>query len=124
MLINICRLLLPAIIPSWRFFDTIAPSPRIEYSISADNWLSFCPSPQSLSLPHSVKRLFWNVEWNDYLFMISCAERLMQNQTKHSEQEIVNRIRKYHPSAKNIQFRLRFLTRDENHITYISDIHS
>ena len=28
---QIIRLLLPALIPSWRFFDVVAPSPRIEF---------------------------------------------------------------------------------------------
>ena len=32
---NALRLLLPALIPSWRFFDVIAPSPRIEYALGA-----------------------------------------------------------------------------------------
>ena len=27
------KLLLPALIPSWRFFSTIAPSPRIEFAL-------------------------------------------------------------------------------------------
>lgn len=30
--LNSFRLLLPAIVPSWRFFDEIAPSPRVEYA--------------------------------------------------------------------------------------------
>lgn len=26
------KLLLPALIPSWNFFDVIAPAPRVEYA--------------------------------------------------------------------------------------------
>ena len=29
------RYVLPALIPSWRFFDYIAPSPRIEFAVVA-----------------------------------------------------------------------------------------
>ena len=44
------KLLLPALIPSWRFFDTIAPSPRIEYALlhdphAAAAWREFRPRP-------------------------------------------------------------------------------
>jgi hypothetical protein len=43
------KLLLPALIPSWRFFDTIAPSPRIEFTLlktaqdASGAWREFRP---------------------------------------------------------------------------------
>jgi hypothetical protein len=91
-------LLLPALIPSWRFFDVIAPSPRIEYTLlsspteTANDWREFRPRPQRVSLPAMLGRLFWNARWNETLFLVSCAERLMQQPTAHSEDEIVRRI--------------------------------
>ena len=33
IMLQTLKLLLPALIPSWRFFDTIAPSPRIEFTL-------------------------------------------------------------------------------------------
>jgi len=34
-------------------------------------------------------RMFWNPSWNESLFLVSCAERLLQNPTPHSEDEIM-----------------------------------
>ncbi|VAW81670.1 hypothetical protein MNBD_GAMMA12-727 [hydrothermal vent metagenome] len=37
-------------------------------------------------------RMFWNPAWNESLFLVSCAERLVETPTVHSEQEIMKRI--------------------------------
>jgi len=123
MILNTIKLLLPAIVPSWRFFDWIAPSPRVEFKTGDDEWTKFQLRPQSLTPLQSVKRLFWNPIWNDYLFVMSCAERLMQNPTAHSEHQIITHIKKYHDVKQMLQFRLIFITRDNQQETYISDIH-
>ena len=92
------KLLVPALIPSWRFFDTIAPSPRIKFScVTAANetvgdWQAFRPRPQSLSWGTVLRRLFWNPRWNETLFLTSCAERLLDNPSEHSVTEISTRI--------------------------------
>ncbi len=36
--------------------------------------------------------MFWNPEGNESLFLVSCAERIMENYTPHSENEILKRI--------------------------------
>lgn len=92
------KLLLPALIPSWNFFDVIAPSPRIEYALlaspadAAGQWREFRPRPARLSLAAMLGRLFWNPRWNETLFLVSCAERLVEQPTAHSEDEIFRRI--------------------------------
>ena len=43
---NPFKLLLPALIPSWSFFDVIAPSPRIEYALLRSCLLYTSPSPR------------------------------------------------------------------------------
>eukprot|EP01041_Mallomonas_annulata_P029338 gene29338-51316_t len=92
------RLLLPALIPSWNFFDVIAPSPRIEYALGAlpaaplDAWREFRPRPAHLPLWRMLARLLWNRHWNETLFLVSCAERLVDQPTAHSEDEIFRRI--------------------------------
>lgn len=131
------KLLLPALIPSWRFFDTIAPSPRIEFALlrtmddAPCKWQEFRPLPAFLTITEILKRLFWNPRWNESLFLVSCAERLMQNPTDHSSKEIISRIKaECHRTSMDVtatpyfQFRLVFLTRHGNrirkHVTYIS----
>jgi hypothetical protein len=92
------KLLLPALIPSWNFFDVIAPSPRVEYARlrsigdAQGEWREFRPRPARLSPQEMLKRLFWNPRWNESLFLVSCAERLTDVATAHSEDEIFKRI--------------------------------
>lgn len=92
------KLMLPALIPSWNFFDVIAPSPRIEYALltsptdASGVWREFRPRPDRLSLPAMLGRLFWNPRWNETLFLVSCAERLVEQLTAHGEDEIFRRI--------------------------------
>ena len=133
------RLILPALIPSWRFFDVIKPSPRIEYTLLAapdtdpTDWVEFRPRPPSLSARDYIKRLFYNADWNENLFLVSCAERLIETPTRHSVMEIRSRIEKsirchrdgYERSAY-LQFRLVFLYRTggevEKQVAYCSDV--
>ena len=134
------KLLLPALIPSWRFFDTIAPSPRIEFTLlsaaqdASGRWQEFRPRPARLSISNMLKHLFWNPRWNESLFLVSCAERLMASPTEHSSQEILTRIeaelqrKSIDVSATPyLQFRLVFLSREgsqlQRQITFISPIH-
>ena len=96
LFLNTLKLLLPALIPSWNFFDVIAPSPRIEYTLlnsqneSVTDWQEFRPRPEQLSFIQLLFRLLLNPRWNETLFMVSCAERILQNPTEyqHSENEI------------------------------------
>lgn len=117
-------LLLPALIPSWRFFDYIAPSPRIQYLLldaqgqPVTEWQAFRPRPMRVSTLQMLGRLFWNPQWNETLFMVSCAERIMEHHTPHSEDQILARIaadwRSGHlldGDAVAVQFRLVFVHR-------------
>jgi hypothetical protein len=136
------KLLLPALLPSWNFFDIIAPSPRIQYALlespdaCAEQWQEFRPRPAHLSLAAMLGRLLWNPRWNESLFMMSCAERIYEHYTPHSETEILQRIRaellrdKVNPlppdASSYLQFRLVFISRANNrwieHIEYESRI--
>lgn len=142
-MLNTLKLLLPVLIPSWRFFDVIAPSPRIEFrqltSLASEepdkthHWQEFRPRPAQLSIFSMLKRMFWNASWNESLFLVSCAERLMANPSQHSYQEIAKRIKLELQSGgvditatPFMQFRLVFLSKDNQelsrHITYLSKI--
>jgi len=134
------KLLLPVIIPSWRFFDTIAPSPRIEFALLKtvqdipDRWQEFCPRPAHLPISSMLKRLFWNPHWNEALFLVSCAERLMENGADYSVKEIVKRIKTgVEKRGVNsmvtpyLQFRLVFVSREgeqlQKYITFTSPVY-
>lgn len=138
--LNVLKLLLPALIPSWNFFDIITASPRVQYTLlknkddKAKQWTEFRPRPQKLSIQQNLLRLFYNANWNESLFLVSCAERIMLNasaqQVSHSENEILHRIsREIQQNEKAtatayLQFRLLYISRQENElieeITYLS----
>lgn len=120
------KLLLPALIPSWNFFDVIADSPRVEYTLlaapdAADGpWREFRPRPARVPLSVMIGRLFWNAQWNETLFVISCAERLMEAPTEHSQNEIFRRIAAdlaEPPEAPWLRFRIALVSEGEGAIT-------
>jgi hypothetical protein len=118
-------LILPVVIPSWRFFKTVEPSPRVQWALfSADNmvindWQEFRPRPQNITPFQMLKRLFWNPEWNETLFVLSCAERIAETPSAHSIHEIRKRILSHIKKlptqnvAQTMQFRLIFIYEDE-----------
>ena len=121
------QLILPALIPSWNFFDVIAPSPRIEYAFCnakgklKTGWQAFRPRPQALSTMDMLRRLIWNPHWNETLFLNSCAERLSQGITPdHSVREILTRMKRdLSPNTKesHFKFRLVFVHREDDDIS-------
>lgn len=141
-------LILPVLIPSWRFFKAIEPSPRVEWALrpkgdsaagdnaAGDNaavvWHPFRPRPLKVTPLQMVTRLFWNPDWNDALFVVSCAERILQEPTDHSITEITRRIQQdiaqmpMDVSADLLQFRLVFVHREGTdlvrEIVFLSDL--
>ena len=69
------RLLGPVLVPSWRFFDVVGPSPRIEYGfqLAADVapacWHRLEFAPPAVSLTQMLLRLFFNAQRNDMLYL-------------------------------------------------------
>ena len=120
MLLN---LVLPVVFPSWRFFSSIGPSPRIEIGFvndhiaEPDNWLPFRPLPQKISFIPRVWRLLHNPRWNEGLYINSCAEYLFKGASVFYEQEIGMRLicavaSGERPSGENVKglvYRIRAL---------------
>lgn len=133
-------LLVPALIPSWRFFSGVGPSPRIElarYAVPdepAPNWTEFQPRPRHVTLRDMARRLIYNPGWNEQLFLVSCAERLMERPTVHSVEEIRARmaatLRGHQDDLRSLpfwQFRVVFICRRgnqfEREIGFVSDVY-
>jgi len=142
-ILHVLELLLPALIPSWNFFDVIVPSPRIQYAVlnlesdRALEWKVFRPRPQRVSFLMMLQRMLWNPDRNEALFLVSCAERLIEYPTRHSEREISSRIRFELKSTSfkeiirnktHFKFRVVFIRRERNElkeeIAYISSNYS
>jgi len=142
-ILNTLKLLIPALIPSWHFFDIITASPRIQYALLKDkdeaaiSWTEFRARPPSVSVWQTLSRLFYNAKWNESLFLVSCAERIMLNassqQVAHSEDEILHRISNElllndnTNNATYLQFRLLYVKREEKElveeVSYLSRKH-
>ena len=137
------KLLLPALIPSWNFFDVIAPSPRIQFALlnkeddTSHVWHEFRPRPVYISFIQMLKRMLWNPTWNESLYMVSCSERIIDKYTPHSEDEILKRIIKELKNtsensllvnATHLQFRLIVIQRKDDQLheelTFLSRIQS
>jgi hypothetical protein len=118
-------LILPVLIPSWRFFKAIEPSPRVQWALLCDcevapiTWHEFRPRPSAVTPLQMALRLFWNPDWNDALFVVSCAERIQQQPNVHSINEIMRRIqldigkKRIDATDRLLQFRLIFVHREE-----------
>ncbi|MCE7797700.1 hypothetical protein LWE61_14210 [Sphingobium sufflavum] len=99
------RLLLPALMPSWRFFDAVTASPRVDYALlaapgeEAGPWREFRPRPAVLTPGVMLRRLLWNPQWNESLFLVSLAERIMRAPTVEaagpSELELMLRVARH-----------------------------
>ena len=125
-ILKLLKLLLPALFPSWRFFDVIGPSPRVEFCLldtpedDAAVWRECRPRPARLGLQDRLKGFFWNARWNETLYLTNCAERFIQGQEEHANREIRRRLRSdlLHDVASEavpafFRFRLVFVSRDE-----------
>ena len=93
------KLLIPAILPSWNFFDYITPSPRVQFRLIATeakvsiDWQEYRPRPDHLSFSQMLGRMLWNSHWNETMFIAGCAERIAVNHNaEHNETEILERI--------------------------------
>lgn len=122
------RLLLPAIIPSWRFFDVVTGSPRLDYAVlpapegKAEAWQEFRPRAPELTVAEMLRRMLWNPQWNETLFLVSLSERLMRAETAetstHSERELLLRVARHldregvADRSAHLQIRLRLVRRE------------
>jgi len=63
-----------------------------------------------------LQRMVWNPGWNDQLFLVSCAERLVTEPTDHSVDVIKSRLTAALAPVRGkrtVQFRLVFVSEAE-----------
>ncbi len=95
---NTIQLVLPILFPSWRFFSGIGVSPRFDLAfVSADGnvpseWIPFRPLPKTLTFRQQVTRFLFNPQWNELLFLNSCAERIFEGGDDFYRQEIAKHL--------------------------------
>lgn len=127
-MLPILRLVLPIILPAWRFFKTVEASPRIEYTVG-DHWTPLYPRPPQVSPVQMLGQLFWNPHGNEALFMTSCAERQQEAPNDHNIAEIQSRIRRDTgpwAAPTQMRFRIVFVWEEagarQREVTYVSPL--
>ena len=91
----------PVLLPSWRFFDTIGPAPRLEWACAprgaaADApvlWQEFRPLPERRGLAAVLASLVWAPRRNQTLFLLGCAEHLLQAPSAALETRLLSAMR-------------------------------
>ncbi|MCT4559520.1 MAG: hypothetical protein N4A61_15850 [Pelagimonas sp.] len=112
---------MPALIPSWRFFQTVAASPRVEYRVINGSgegvWRESHPLPDRVGLGRMLRRMLWNPHRNAQLYMVSLSERLAEDGRQHAQHELNRMIAEAIPENDgDLQFRLVFLQPHEGQI--------
>ncbi|MCE2929054.1 MAG: hypothetical protein LW817_05445 [Candidatus Caenarcaniphilales bacterium] len=114
-MLQVFKLLAPIFIPAWQFFREIAPSPRIEYALDSEQfktWHEFNLRPQEINFWGFVRRIFYNREWNEMLFIMNCAEKLITSPNQYSSEEILKRLKTNLKlsDSEHLKFRLVFVS--------------
>ncbi len=133
-LVAACARLLPALMPSWRFFDSVGPSPRLDYAWVDDDgdavtWHAFRPRPARLPFTRMLARLVWNPRGNETLFVTRVAERLLEGDDGFPLRELPWRLalacrRGELGVGTRLRYRVRVVARHEgrlvDEIAYVS----
>ncbi len=117
VMLRILRLLLPALIPSWRFFRAVEPSPRVEVCADgSSDWSEVCLRPDHVPLRVMLRRMLWNPRWNETLYLVSLAARVVEERSPHAMRELERRVQRARPGER-IRLRLVFVERRGERLT-------
>lgn len=113
MIARTFSLLMPVLFPSWRFFMTVGPSPRVQYRIKGGVWRESAPMPAHVPLWKMAARMVFNAERNRQLYLVALAERMVATPSAHSQAELKRLLAARHGGeGDHMQFRLVFVMRD------------
>jgi hypothetical protein len=123
-MLRLLRLLLPALLPSWRFFQTVEPSPRVEWRAPGGRWRALCPTPARLTLAQHLARLFWNPARAEALYLVSLSERLFGEDAARIEALLQVRAADLLAPEQSGPFELRvvFVQHDTREVLYTSGV--
>lgn len=119
----VLRSLISALISNWQFFKESTLAPVIEVNVDGADWQELSLRPKSQSFFDIVKSLFFNPHWNEALFIMDCAERLVLEKSQEDEDELTERIKLKlsTQNAKYFEFRIIFISKDQKEIVFNSD---
>lgn len=88
----------PVLVPSWRFFDTIAASPRLQYSPCDETggpqgpWTEVLVSRPTRSTRDVLTELFFSPARNDALYLADCCDRVVEDGSRAAYDAVAARI--------------------------------
>lgn len=121
-MLRVVYLVLPALFPSWRFFKTVGPSPRVEVRVHRDDcvtdWREALPRPTRMRLADQLKSLFWSARVNQRLFLVTCGERLAEEPDPRVDQMLRRRLWSLVVAGPEdaLEFRVVLVSKDNNHL--------
>ena len=115
------RLILPVLFPSWRFFGEIGASPRVEFKDPSGEWRDAMGRPDRLAAWVRLWRLVWNPDWNEALFLSALAERLVMEPEPWIETEIAARL-SVRFGLEHPEFRIAVVTPGRREVVFSSHV--
>lgn len=111
---RLIQLFLPVLFPSWRFFQEIGPSPRIEVRQSKnDHWVPLWTLPAKLSPAQFLFRLMFNADWNRKLYLVSTCIRYSVEPDDFTQSELTKGISELLPQkSEHVDFRIVYHARE------------
>ncbi len=126
-MLQLLSLYLPVLFPSWRFFDQLGPSPRIEVRLAGEtDWRDLCARPERLGFGQMLVALVYSPDRNEQLFLVSLATRLAIEPCDQMGDLLIRRIQaRLAPTrGTTYQFRVCFLAREDGRIGQFVDFES
>ena len=85
-------LFLSAIVSSWQFFKESARETIIEVSSDEIQWQVLKLRDERRSLLEFFTGIFYNAKWNEALYIMDCAERLLTDIRQRNIDELMDRL--------------------------------
>lgn len=119
---ELLRLYLPVLFPSWRFFAEVGASPRLIF-FEDGFWHDGLIWPDRLGMSAHLFRLIWNADRNEALYLAALSERLVAEPAPWIGPEIARRLMLRFDLPDPPRFRIAFVTPDGMEAVYESPGH-
>ena len=115
-------LILPVLLPSWRFFQDVGAGLRVEMRVAHGEWREVFPRAKRITPVQGLGKLVWNPSRNEALFLATCAERYLVERQEATRRPLVERIA-WHANGAPFAFRIVLVDGAGPVVAYESSLH-